>query len=123
MNILDRARALVIGAIDRRTFPAAAVDVGSSAGPIWTEAFGHLSFVPPSHAADSAPPATLSTLFDLASITKVFATTTVMMELVRLGSLRLDERVADSFPEWRGADRESVTVQDLLEHASGLPAR
>jgi CubicO group peptidase (beta-lactamase class C family) len=123
MTIVERARALVTGAVDRRTFPAAVVDVGSSAGPIWTEAFGQLSFVPLSNAEDSAPPATLSTLFDLASITKVFATTTVLMQLVRLGSIRLDERVADSFPDWRGADRETVTVQDLLEHASGLPAR
>ena len=39
------------------------------------------------------------------------------------GALRLDERVSTFFGDWRGADRESVTVRDLLEHASGLPAR
>ncbi len=45
------------------------------------------------------------------------------MDLVSTGVVRLDDRMADSFPDWRGADREGVTVRDLLEHASGLPAR
>ena len=45
------------------------------------------------------------------------------MDLVRRGALRLDERLAACFSEWRGADRESVAVRDLLEHSSGLPAR
>ncbi len=41
----------------------------------------------------------------------------------RAGALQLDARVADFFTDWRGVDREGVTVRDLLEHASGLPAR
>ena len=45
------------------------------------------------------------------------------MELVRTGALRLDEPVSAFFEDWRGADRDGVTVRDLLEHASGLPAR
>src|SRR5262249_29817116 len=61
--------------------------------------------------------------FDLASLTKVIATTTILMEQVRTGMVRLDEPIADCFEEWRGADREAVTIQDLLEHSSGLPAR
>ena len=45
------------------------------------------------------------------------------MDLVERGALRLEEPVSRFFDEWRGADREGVTVRDLLEHASGLPAR
>jgi CubicO group peptidase (beta-lactamase class C family) len=123
MNVVDRARNLVIGAVERRTFPAAAVHVGASSGPLWTEAFGRLAFVPLSLSSELAPPTTLSTVFDLASLTKVIATTTVIMDLVARDIVGLDERVADSISEWRGGDREAVTVQDLLEHASGLPAR
>ena len=70
-----------------------------------------------------APPARLDTPFDLASLTKVIATTTVLMELVRTGRARLDDPISEVFHEWRGADREGVTVRDLLEHASGLAAR
>ena len=63
------------------------------------------------------------TPFDLASLTKVIATTTVVMELVDDGRAALDEPCRAFFAEWRGADRDAVTVRDLLEHASGLPAR
>jgi CubicO group peptidase (beta-lactamase class C family) len=88
-------------------FPAASVEVGSSAHVLWAEAFG----------------TSLHTPFDLASLTKAVATTTVVMDLVRAGAFRLEEPVATFVDEWRGADRDGVTVRDLLEHASGLPAR
>ena len=101
------AGAVIDDAIAAGVFPAATVEVGSSAAPLWTAAFQ----------IDRAAP------FDLASLTKVIATTTVVMELVRQGFLQLDERVSAFFSEWRGADRDTATVRDLLEHASGLPAR
>ena len=107
MTVLRDAQSVIHDAISARLFPAATVEAGSSAGPLWSEAFG----------------TGLQTPFDLASLTKVIATTTVVMELVRNGALRLDEPVAACFGEWRGADRGAVTVRDLLEHASGLPAR
>ena len=45
------------------------------------------------------------------------------MRLVDAGAVALDERVSACFPEWTGDDRREATVRDLLEHASGLPAR
>jgi CubicO group peptidase (beta-lactamase class C family) len=92
-------------------------EVGESGGVLWREAFGTLTF------DAGARPAAADTIFDLASLTKPVATTMIAMQLVAGGSLDLDEALASSFDEWRGADRESVTVRDLLEHASGLPAR
>jgi CubicO group peptidase (beta-lactamase class C family) len=111
------AARVIEDAIAARVFPAAAVDVGSSGGSLWRAAFGALTFDP------SAARARVETPFDLASLTKVLATTAIAMELTRAGVLRLDERVAAFFPDWRGADRESVSVRDLLEHSSGLAAR
>ena len=104
---VDDARRVVEGARGAGVFPAATLEVGSSASPIWSDAFG----------------TGLETPFDLASLTKVIATTTVVMALVREGALGLEESVSAFFGEWRGADRDAVTVRDLLEHASGLPAR
>jgi CubicO group peptidase (beta-lactamase class C family) len=104
---VDDARRIVEEARTAGVFPAATVEVGSSADALWSEAFG----------------TSLQTPFDLASLTKVVATTTVVMDLIRTGTLRLDEPVSAFFGEWRGVDREGVTVRDLLEHASGLPAR
>jgi CubicO group peptidase (beta-lactamase class C family) len=104
---VDAAREVIDQAMRAGVFPAASVDVGNSAGPLWQASF--------------ATP--IDTLFDLASLTKVIATTTAVMRAVAASELRLDLRVADFFDEWRGQDRESVTIRDLLEHASGLAAR
>jgi CubicO group peptidase (beta-lactamase class C family) len=114
---IDEARRVVAEAIAASVFPAATIEVGAGDGPIWADALGTLTFD-----AD-ANRATLDTIFDLASLTKPIATATVIMEEVRSGVVALDARVADFFADWRGVDREQVTVRDLLEHASGLPAR
>ena len=104
---VDDARRVIEDARAGGVFPAATLEVGSSAAPILVSASG----------------TGLETPFDLASLTKVIATTTVVMELVRTGALDLGEPLSAFLAEWRGSDRDRVTVRDLLEHASGLPAR
>ncbi len=118
----DRARttaaeSLLQSAIERRVFPAACAEMGSSHGVLWHRALGHLTFD-----AD-APRAAVDTVFDLASLTKPLATLHVVLALADAGTLRLDEPIARFFSEWRGPDREQVTVRDLLLHGSGLAAR
>jgi serine-type D-Ala-D-Ala carboxypeptidase len=108
------AAAVLQEAIAARAFPAASVEVGGRHGPVWTAAFGRLTYE-----AD-APDATPGTIFDLASLTKAIATTTLAMRAVDEGRLSLEARVADRLREWRGSDREHVTIRDLLAHSSGL---
>jgi CubicO group peptidase (beta-lactamase class C family) len=62
------------------------------------------------------------TIYDLASLTKVLAAAAMALELVDDGRLRFDDEVARWSPAWRGENRRSVQVRDLLEHSSGLPA-
>jgi CubicO group peptidase (beta-lactamase class C family) len=112
-----RAIDVIRRAIGARIFPAAAAEVGLSQGIILSETFGTMTFDP------EATKTTHDTAFDLASLTKPIVTTSVVMQFVDTTRIGLDDRVAEFFPEWRGADREAVTVRDLLEHASGLPAR
>jgi serine-type D-Ala-D-Ala carboxypeptidase len=116
-DAIDAARRVLADAIAARIFPAASVEVGASAGVLWRAALGTLTFEDPSR------PALEDTPFDLASLTKVIATTSVAMMLVHQDRLRLTDPVASHVPEWRGHDREAATVRDLLEHASGLAAR
>jgi CubicO group peptidase (beta-lactamase class C family) len=71
--------------------------------------------------ADLCRPVTASTLFDLASITKLFVTTT-LLTLVEDGRLALDEPIATWLPSFRTGDRTSVTLRRLFTHTSGLPA-
>jgi len=110
------AASIIERAIVDRAFPAAVVETGNREGVIWRQAFGTLTY------EDDAPSTQEDTIFDLASLTKVIATTTIAMRAVAAGRIALDERVAARLPLWRGADREHVTIADLLEHASGLTA-
>ena len=103
-------------AVGARVCPAAVAEVGSSSGRHWRHAAGRLTFE-----ADS-PPATCETIFDLASLTKVISTTTLAMHHVDAGLTPLELPVAAALRTWRGAEREMVTVRDLLAHASGLTA-
>jgi CubicO group peptidase (beta-lactamase class C family) len=114
---VETARELLVRAVASRVFPAAVAEVGHSGGVLWREAFGTLTFD-----ADALP-ADAHTIFDLSSLTKPIATATRAIELVNARQLELDGHVSASIPEWTSVDRETVTVQDLLEHASGLAAR
>ena len=110
------ARDVLVTAVTNRAFPAAVIEVGTSARALWHQAFGSFTYEPTSPAAHD------DTIFDLASLTKVMATTPLLMRLTEHGRLDLDDRVARHLPLWHGADREGVTIRDLLSHSSGLPA-
>jgi CubicO group peptidase (beta-lactamase class C family) len=110
------ARRVLEQAVAERAFPAASIEVGTASQILWRDAFGRLTF-----AAD-APRATHDTIFDLASLTKVLATTPLVMQQVERGALGLDDPVARHIAAWRGDDRAGVTLRDLLAHCSGLPA-
>jgi beta-N-acetylhexosaminidase len=97
--------------------PGAAVAVGRHGRLMHLAGYGRLDQAPDS------PPVTDSTIYDLASLTKVIGTTTAIMILVDEKRLDLDTRVGEILPEWTGDRVKSgVTVRNLLLHDSGLPA-
>lgn len=98
------------------TTPAAVIEVGRRDGPLWSEAFGRLTF------EDDAPLATVATIFDLASLTKVIATTSLAMQHVHAGRLDLDRRLGHYVDDWTTGERGLVSIRHLLDHSSGLPA-
>jgi CubicO group peptidase (beta-lactamase class C family) len=110
-------------AIGEKVFPGCAVAVGTSGGVLYCRGFGRLDY-------DQGAEATAETLYDLASLTKVVGTTSVVATLVRDKKLRLDDPVEKFVPEFvsgvedpeQRAWRERVTVEHLLTHTSGLPA-
>ena len=65
-------------------------------------------------------PMTLNKLFDLASLTKVFATTFGIMLLVNQGKIHLDDPVHLYLKEFRGGGKDKITIRQLLNHTSGL---
>jgi serine-type D-Ala-D-Ala carboxypeptidase len=110
-----RTHRVIADALTARVAPCAVAEVGRSAGPIWSTAAGRLTYDP------HAPAATVETIFDLASLTKVLSATTIALVQVHQDSFSVDTRVATLTNAWSGADRRDVTARDLLEHCSGLP--
>jgi CubicO group peptidase (beta-lactamase class C family) len=96
-------------------FPGAVAVVGTTSGAVATVAAGHLDW-------DPSPAPSATTLWDLASLTKVVGLTSAMMQLVERGQVELDAPVQRYLPEWTGTNKERVTVRDLITHRSGLPA-
>lgn len=111
----DPVRELLAEGLAARAFPGVVLETGSHRGITWREAAGRLTY------ADDAPAAAEDTIYDLASLTKVIATTSVAMQHTGAGALSLSTKISALMPSWRGSDRAGVTVRDLLEHCSGLP--
>jgi serine-type D-Ala-D-Ala carboxypeptidase len=98
-------------------FPGLAVVVGRHDTTLLAAGYGRVDWRPTSAAVEPA-----RTMYDLASLTKVVATATGAMILYDRGRLDLDAPVSRYLSAWRGADKQWVTIGDLLTHRSGLPA-
>ncbi|MEJ7578500.1 MAG: exo-beta-N-acetylmuramidase NamZ domain-containing protein [Pyrinomonadaceae bacterium] len=107
---IDRA---VEEAIKRNETPGAVVLVGRRGRIAWRKAYGARSLVPAREAA------TVDTIYDAASLTKVVATATSIMMLVERGQVRLADRVGRYLPELAGENREQPTIEQLLTHRGG----
>jgi len=117
-----RAFAAIREGIARRAFPGATLAVTHRGSLITSQGFGHFTY-------EDSPEVHPETVFDVASLTKVVATTAMAMLLYERGSLSLDEPLAATLPEFvtlapkhQQAERQRVTLRMLLAHSSGLPA-
>jgi CubicO group peptidase (beta-lactamase class C family) len=114
LAVIDRivSRGILAGG-----YPGASVVVGRKGYSVYQKGFGHLEWTNQSQTVSPT-----ETIYDLASLTKVVATTTAAMILWEEGRLRLDAPVAAYIPEFTGGEKNRVTVRQLLTHQSGLPA-
>jgi CubicO group peptidase (beta-lactamase class C family)/uncharacterized protein YbbC (DUF1343 family) len=111
---LGRIDALVHEAIRAKQLPGAVVLVGRRDGIAYLKAYGNRAVVP------AVEPMTPDTLFDLASLTKVVATTTGVMILVEEGRIRLNDAVAAFIPGFERYGKGGIEIRHLLTHTSGL---
>ena len=105
---------LVEAAIARHELPGAVVLVGRGDAIVYHAAFGQRAVQPVPEAM------TEDTIFDLASLTKVVATTTSVMRLVEEGRIRLSDPVSAFVPEFGRYGKGGITIRHLLTHTSGL---
>ena len=123
-NVFSSAFSVLNDAISQHAFPGASVAVTHRGQLVALKAFGHFTDEPES------PPVSPATVFDLASVSKVVATTAVGMLLYERGLLDLEAPIAAIVPEFIAASPETkqdsrrpdVTLHMLLAHSSGLPA-
>ena len=111
---LEAIEPLIRTAIVERRLPGAVVLVGQGDRVLYHKAFGQRAVVP------AAEPMTLDTVFDLASLTKVVATTTSVMILIEEGKIALNDRVSTFIPGFERYGKGDITIRHLLTHLSGL---
>jgi CubicO group peptidase (beta-lactamase class C family) len=112
---LGMAATAVRQELRRGAFPGATLVVGRGSNAVQKQGFGTTH--PGGKAVDPD-----ETLYDLASLTKVIATTAAVMLMVEDGRMELDAPVSRYLPEFTGGAKARVTVRQLLTHTSGLPA-
>jgi len=111
LAVLD---SIVLDAIHDHQIPGAVLLVGHNGQVIYRKAFGNRALEP------RREPMTVDTIFDIASLTKVVATTTAVMQLVQKGEVRVNDPVAKYIAEFAENGKDDITVRNLLTHFSGL---
>lgn len=111
---LARIDEVVAAAIAEKSLPGAVVLVGRGDSVFFRKAYGNRALAP------AIEPMTTDTIFDMASLTKVVATTSAVMMLVEEGRIRLSDPVAKYIPDFGKYGKDRVTVRHLLTHMSGL---
>jgi uncharacterized protein YbbC (DUF1343 family) len=111
---LERVEQLAQQGIQEGKMPGCVICFGRQGKIAYLRAFGNKEVQPESQAM------TVDTVFDMASITKPVATGTSIMKLVEDGRLRLGAKVVDFFPDFGVNGKDTITIQDLLIHQSGL---
>src|SRR5512133_783336 len=101
-------------AIQDGQIPGAVLLIGHDGQVVYRKAYGERWLDP------KREPMTLDTIFDMASLTKVMATTSSVMRLFEQGQIRLNDPVAKYIPEFGKYGKEEITIRQLLTHYSGL---
>jgi CubicO group peptidase (beta-lactamase class C family) len=110
LNIID---SIVFDAINKKAIPGCQVLVAKNNQIIFNKAYGTTAGIGTSDV-------TLNTYYDLASVTKVTATTVSIMKLVEDGKIDINKTIGDYLPWVKGNQKASITLKDLLLHQAGL---
>ncbi|MDQ2746252.1 MAG: DUF1343 domain-containing protein, partial [Acidobacteriota bacterium] len=111
---LNQIDAIVEKDIADKKLPGAVVVIGHKGKIVYRKAFGNRALVP------NVEKMTIDTIFDVASLTKVVATTTSIMMLVERGQIRLNDTIDKFIPEIEDENVKKITIQQLLTHVSGF---
>ena len=111
-----RIDSIVDAAIAARAMPGCQIVVLHKGRTIIDRTYGYLTYD-----AD-ADTVTTATVYDLASLTKVCATTLAVMKLVDMGKLKIDDKLSKYLPYLKGTDKENITIKQAMSHCARLKA-
>lgn len=112
-NRLLKIDSIALDGIAQKAFPGCVVLAAHKGEIIYHKAFGNYEFGP-------SPATTEESIFDLASLTKISATTVSVMKLYEEGKLDLNKTIGDYLPWTRGSNKARLLIKDLLLHQAGL---
>lgn len=112
---LQAIERLIREAITDKAFPGAALAIGTQNQTVLTKGFGYFTYT-------SDRVVTETSLFDLASLTKVIGLTTAVMKLYEEGKLSLEDKITNYFPAFGQNGKDVLTLRHLMTHSGGLKA-
>ncbi|MBU6262289.1 MAG: serine hydrolase [Bacteroidetes bacterium] len=110
---LQKIDSIAKAAIDSAAIPGCVVLVAKNGKVVYNKAFGTTNY-------NNTVPMQTDMVFDLASVTKISATTVAIMKLVETKKVKLNKTIGDYIPWVRGSDKASIKISDLLLHQAGL---
>lgn len=110
---LNRIDSIATNAINRNATPGCVVLVAKDGKIAYQKAFGYFNY-------DKKEPASVSSVYDIASVTKICATTLAVMKLYEEGKIDLKKKLGDYLPWVKGSNKAGITVESMLLHQGGL---
>jgi len=104
---------IAMDGIAKKAYPGCVVLAAYKGDIIYHKAFGNYEY-------GSSPAMSPESIFDLASVTKISATTVSVMKLYEEGKLKLDHKLKDYLPWVKGTNKEDLKIDDILLHQAGL---
>lgn len=115
-NNFDNVDKIIYQAVKDSVFPSAVLLISKDGNIIYKKAYGNLTY------DTKSKQTSLSTIYDLASLTKIVSTTTAAMICIDRGLFKLNDKVVKYIPQFANHNKENITIKNLLLHNSGLPA-
>lgn len=112
---LKKADSVALRGIAEKAYPGCRIMAVLDGNVIYDKSFGH-------HTYDQKQPVRHNDIYDVASITKILATTVSVMKLYEVDLIDIDQRVSKYLPELQNTDKKKIIIRDVLAHQAGLPA-
>lgn len=109
----DQIDSIALDGIKEKAYPGCEILVAKAGKVIYQKSFGY-------HTYENKQAVSNSDLYDIASVTKIAASTAALMKLVEEKKINLDDRLCDHLPNLEGTNKENITIREMMTHQAGL---